>query len=595
MKRLTLALGIIITMALTVTAQGVDGIKRNSSYLYGEGGGVTLQAAKEAALADLIQKISVTVHSDFTSKERELNQDGNVTSDAEYQSIIRSYSTATLTNIKTIVLKPEPDASVFLYIAKSEIDRIFESRVAKAKEFVGNADEALKNGQIDDALRYYYWSYCLVKSLRYPNEAKIFVDGQERSLLAWLPTRIDDVMGKVKVQSRRMADNTYEITATYDGRPVRSMDYTYFDGVDNSPVYSILDGKGLVELRPGMAMDAVQLKLEYEFRGLSRNDSEVEAVVGAMKPAVYRRAYHRVALDSAASPAESTSTDVNGSMQSPLALTNMGTLGTAVMKPVMQALRSGSIEQCRKKFTAEGWEEFSKLMGYGKVTLMDDIHLDYFADGDCVVCRGLPVSCRFNRGRVFNEKLSFYIDSNSKQITHVAMGLGREAMNDVVLGHLDWSEKSRTRIVGFLEDYRTAYATKNLEYLDKVFDDNAVIVLGKRLQVAPQLNKEGYMNNHRVQFTQLTKREFLRNLRRQFQSKDYINLHFSQNRIYQLQKGVERYGIEIKQDYYSSNYGDTGYLTMIFDLTNPDQPVIHVRTWQEQPDPNFGVVSPADF
>lgn len=595
MKRLTLALGIIITMALTVAAQGVDGIKRNSSYLYGEGGGVTLQAAKEAALADLIQKISVTVHSDFTSKERELNQDGNVTSDAEYQSIIRSYSTATLTNVKTIVLKPEPDASVFLYIAKSEIDRIFESRVAKAKEFVGNADEALKNGQIDDALRYYYWSYCLVKSLRYPNEAKIFVDGQERSLLAWLPTRIDDVMGKVKVQSRRTADNTYEITATYDGRPVRSMDYTYFDGVDNSPVYSILDGKGLVELRPGMAMDAVQLKLEYEFRGLSRNDSEVEAVVGAMKPAVYRRAYHRVALDGAASPAESTSTDVNGSMQSPLALTDMGTLGTAVMKPVMQALRSGSIEQCRKKFTAEGWEEFSKLMGYGKVTLMDDIHLDYFADGDCVVCRGLPVSCRFNRGRVFNEKLSFYIDSNSKQITHVAMGLGREAMNDVVLGHLDWSEKSRTRIVGFLEDYRTAYATKNLEYLDKVFDDNAVIVLGKRLQVAPQLNKEGYMNNHRVQFTQLTKREFLRNLRRQFQSKDYINLHFSQNRIYQLQKGVERYGIEIKQDYYSSNYGDTGYLTLIFDLTNPDQPVIHVRTWQEQPDPNFGVVSPADF
>lgn len=595
MKRLTLALGIIITMALTVTAQGVDGIKRNSSYLYGEGGGVTLQAAKEAALADLIQKISVTVHSDFTSKERELNQDGNVTSDAEYQSIIRSYSTATLTNVKTIVLKPEPDASVFLYIAKSEIDRIFESRVAKAKEFVGNADEALKNGQIDDALRYYYWSYCLVKSLRYPNEAKIFVDGQERSLLAWLPTRIDDVMGKVKVQSRRTADNTYEITATYDGRPVRSMDYTYFDGVDNSPVYSILDGKGLVELRPGMAMDAVQLKLEYEFRGLSRNDSEVEAVVGAMKPAVYRRAYHRVALDGAASPAESTSTDVNGSMQSPLALSDMGTLGTAVMKPVMQALRSGSIEQCRQKFTAEGWEEFSKLMGYGKVTLMDDIHLDYFADGDCVVCRGLPVSCRFNRGRVFNEKLSFYIDSNSKQITHVAMGLGREAMNDVVLGHLDWSEKSRTRIVGFLEDYRTAYATKNLEYLDKVFDDNAVIVLGKRLQVAPQLNKEGYMNNHRVQFTQLTKREFLRNLRRQFQSKDYINLHFSQNRIYQLQKGVERYGFEIKQDYYSSNYGDTGYLTLIFDLTNPDQPVIHVRTWQEQPDPNFGVVSPADF
>lgn len=600
MRRLILTLGVILMLALTVPAQGVDGIKRDGNYLYGEGGGVTLQAAKEAALADLIQKISVTVHSDFTSKEREQSQDGNVTSDAEYQSIIRSYSTATLTNVKTIVLKPEPDASVFLYIAKSEIDRIFDSRVAKAKEFVGNADEALKNGQIDDALRYYYWSYCLVKSLRYPNEARIFADGQERSMLAWLPTRIEDVMGKVKVQSRRTDDNTYEITATYDNRPVRSMDYTYFDGVDNSPVYSILDGKGVVELRPGMAMDAVQLKLEYEFRGLSRNDSEVEAVIEAMKPAVYRRAYQRVALGGGAEPASvaqvgNTPAEVKGSMQSPMALADMGALGKAVMEPVMRALRQGNLEQCRQKFTADGWAEFSKLMGYGKVTLMNDIRLDYFADGDQVVCRGLPVNCRFNRGRVFNEKLSFYIDSNSKRITHVAMGLGREAMNDVVLGHTDWSEESRTRIVGFLEDYRTAYAMKDLDYLDKVFDDNAVIVLGKRLQVAPQLNKEGYMTNRRVQFTRLTKQEFLRNLRRQFQSKDYINLHFSQNRIYQLQKGVERYGIEIKQDYYSSNYGDTGYLTLIFDLTDPDRPVIHVRTWQEQPDPNFGVVSPADF
>ena len=55
-------------------------------------------------------------------------------------------------------------------------------------------------------------------------------------------------------------------------------------------------------------------------------------------------------------------------------------------------------------------------------------------------------------------------------------------------------------------------------------------------------------------------------------------------------KGMESYAIQIKQDYYSSNYGDSGYLFLYVDMNDPDNPVIKVRTWQPKPDPNFGLV-----
>ena len=44
---------------------------------------------------------------------------------------------------------------------------------------------------------------------------------------------------------------------------------------------------------------------------------------------------------------------------------------------------------------------------------------------------------------------------------------------------------------------------------------------------------------------------------------------------------------EIKQDYYSSSYGDTGYLFLLVDINDPDKPVISIRTWQPDRNPNI--------
>ena len=57
----------------------------------------------------------------------------------------------------------------------------------------------------------------------------------------------------------------------------------------------------------------------------------------------------------------------------------------------------------------------------------------------------------------------------------------------------------------------------------------------------------------------------------------------------------EVYGIQIRQDYYSINYGDTGYLFLFVDLNDPNNPIIKVRTWQPDRDPDFGLYGLGDF
>ena len=72
-----------------------------------------------------------------------------------------------------------------------------------------------------------------------------------------------------------------------------------------------------------------------------------------------------------------------------------------------------------------------------------------------------------------------------------------------------------------------------------------------------------------------------------FNSNEFINIRFAENDIVKAGKGGEIYGIQIRQDYYSSNYGDTGYLFLMVDLNDPKQPIITVRVWMPERDPDF--------
>ena len=178
--------------------------------------------------------------------------------------------------------------------------------------------------------------------------------------------------------------------------------------------------------------------------------------------------------------------------------------------------------------------------------------------------------------------------------------MGKTAEDDI-LNKGVWDEKSRFAIMNFLENYKTAYALKRLDYISSVFDDDAVIITGTvisrankavSLENQSQISREG---NLIIKKNRQTKDEYLRNLKRCFERNEFVNIRFSNNEVVKLGVGAESYAIQIAQDYYSSTYGDKGYLMLMVDINDPAHPLIKLRTWQPEKDPKFGLYGPGDF
>lgn len=644
-----------LTPVSSIMAQSIDQIKGSSEYLFGEGFGKTTREADDEALRSLISKISISVQSDFSSVEEEVVTNGDLDASTATRSVLSTYSQATLQNTEMIVVKPEPNAEVFRYVKRSEVDRIFESRKAKLLDMLDNAAKARQKGKIDNALRYYYWSYCLLQSL--PNANSVNKDGN--ILVTWIPLQINEILEGIKFVRDIVEDNVVLLTVTYEDEPVTSLDYTYYDGMNWSNIYSASDGMGVVELRPGVSSDNIRVKCEYEYIGESHIDKEIAGVVEIMKGKTFREANKvvgvararregnaagaRMSKESvetnwigsaiALSSDESWSDDeddMRASKQSsgtvssdkssnkveePVAASaskesaETNWLGAVIAAPkseltllsedeaepyrrsmdrLVSAIRQKDYHSVDDLFTPDGLDMYEKLISYGKARILDIPELSFMQVGDEISCRSLPVNFSFNNNnRQFVEHVTFTFTPEGK-IDCLAFGLDDKASDDI-LHHAMWSEYARKILIEFLENYKTAYSLKRLDYLKNVFDDNAVIITGKVVS-RPVGNSEmlnEFSDNKYVQLTRQSKQQYLANLERCFASNEFINIRFADNDVVKAGVGGEVYGIQIKQDYYSSNYGDTGYLFLMVDLNEPKQPVIKVRVWQPERDPNF--------
>ena len=458
-----------------------------------------------------------------------------------------------------MVLKPEPDAEVLMFIKKSEIEKVFASRKAKAIEFIKNADQALADNQIGDALRYYYWAFRLIGSLRYPTEVKVNVDGEQRMATIYLQKKIEDIMRDVKFEyAKAVGPNTFEVKATYKDKPIRSLDFSYFAGRDASST-NIRDGIGIVEMNAGHKPDRMNLKMEYEYSELAEAcDKEMKSVLEATNSTAlpFKQAYSPLVLDAFASSNVKEAKPVIQQSVAPLA-TDKAKITNSLMtkydknffQPIIAAINSGNKASVQNLFTTDGFGEFSKITSYGRVSVLSDMTLDYYASLDgTIVVRGLPVLCRFGTRKSFNETLSFTIDPKTEKISHVSMGIGKQAMDDISMSKEGWDPESRKKLVDFIEDYRTAYAMKDADYLDRVFDDNAVIIIGRcRAQRATNSKEFGYRSNRKVELTQMSKKDFVKRARSIFGNKyiSYINLHFSNCKVSKMKKDREIYGLEL--------------------------------------------------
>lgn len=133
----------------------------------------------------------------------------------------------------------------------------------------------------------------------------------------------------------------------------------------------------------------------------------------------------------------------------------------------------------------------------------------------------------------------------------------------------------RLQILYWVEQFRNAYNKKDIDFMEKVFSEDALIVTGK---VMKRVDCE--IPKPKVEYTKMGKQQYLANLRRVFSNNSYINVHFDDISLVRHGSKPNFYGVTLRQGWSSSNYSDEGIVFIIWDFTDEEHPKILVRTWQ---------------
>lgn len=581
-------------------------LQSDENYLCGLGHGSTLQQASNNALAALAGQISTCVASDFNYLLTSERKDGKVSDNAQVESIIRTYSRTTLKNALELVVSDEPNATVLRYILRADLDKVFEQRRNKVLEYASNAQKYEKEGKVADALSSYYASLALLRSIPDGSDMMIKIGFTDEELLMPLITRnVNDILSNISLKVESIEDyddyRTVILNVTYKGQPAANFNYTYNNGTSRSDVCSAKDGLGDITIPLNTNLQKLDIKADFTCEDVANYDVELRDVLSSTEAVPFRASKMKLERDKSIKPSTANTSIATASISTASAAMSTASALTAsdiylnAMKQIELSIRQRAWDAARDCFTDEGFEMFKSLVGYGNAKILRDPTLDFTVTDEEVICRSIPMSFTFAKNhRTFVEDVVFHFTKDGK-VNEVAFALGKQAVDDI-MGRDRWNIDDRRMMVCFLESYKTAYALKRLDYLRSIFSNDALIITGKI--VKSNGSKEIRPGNMKfVKYTRQTKEQYMKNLEMCFKSNEYVNIHFADNTVRRSSSNPDVYGIQIKQDYFSSTYGDTGYLFLLIDFKKRHEPVIHVRTWQPDKDPNIrdGRIGIQDF
>ena len=168
---------------------------------------------------------------------------------------------------------------------------------------------------------------------------------------------------------------------------------------------------------------------------------------------------------------------------------------------------------------------------------------------------------------------------------------------NVIKSNLELTDlRRRQLILDYVEQFRTAYNQKDINFLNQVFSDDALIITGK---VITTKHAEGF-TSQKIQYNKQSKEQYIKNLKGVFARNSYIKVTFDEIQVMRHPVNPNFYGVTLLQGWTSGKYHDDGYLFLLWDFTNESAPQIHVRTWQPdkiggKPLPKGEVFSLSDF
>lgn len=574
-----------------LTQKEWEAIQNSSNYIIGMGVNANIEEARQSALSDLASKISTKVSSRFNYELINENKGTKVNSESRMKNVINSYSNVTLKNVAEHVVNDKKGYVVYRYMKLSDLNSMFKRRVGLAKKWAKEAIEREKEGKIGDALQGFYWSLALLNSC--PDADLETIGYDEVSMDQDLHRRVKSILDGIKIRAtsvEKESDGQYlTLNVFYNDKPAVNFKYKYVDGKTESEIFTAKDGEGELVIPLSNNLKRLKILAEYECRDEANIHPEIRSAMDFTDPVAFAAAELTVDTKTCETIQKNNFVvevlkEENHPAYEALAEDNIPPFMQTIQS-IEKGITQQNYQSLKNLFTDEGWKMFDGLVHYGNAKLLRSPSVEFLPDKNGgTVCRSFPMSFSFKGNRrTFTEDVVFYMNREGK-VTEVAFGLEKAAVDDI-MNRGQWSQDARQTMVHFLETYKTAYALKRLDYIDGIFSQDALIITGTVVKGTGQKEMQPAKPAH-VKYTRQTKSQYMKSLKNCFASNEYVNIRFADNTVRRSATKPDIYGIQIKQDYYSSTYGDTGYLFLLIDFEKPDAPLIHVRTWQPDIDPN---------
>lgn len=596
------------TIQYNLEAQTLNHIRNSGLYYWGVGTGSNYTSARRNALENLTESISVNIKSEFEQVVEETSDD----IDIYVRSVVTTYSSAVINHYEERVLNEETGSvEVLVYLTREQMGDVFRQREQLIGDFIMMAGRARQDLRIADALRYYYWAIVLARS--HPENTRLrhdFGGGASEPVILGLSDRINRIFSFLNFEiasifeRERPLQKQLHFSISFNNMPVQDLDYTYWVGDGYSGLVNARNGMGVAILDGEAAREftTLRLRVEYQYNNKSHLEPEVQTMLESVEIPYFARAEYRIDVSGQqVMPAIRAAAEIEFSLVE-RDQADYDIYHEAVSN-IIKAIRSGNRNEVEAHFTLEGYHMYSKLIASGDVTVLEPQFdtLRVMRIGDETMVRSIPMLFSYHNNREkFIENVVFTFNDQHR-INSLSFSLGDIAINDILSKPEGFgSEEEKFFLIRFMEDYKTAYSLKRLDYLEAIFDENALIIVGNVVRRAPEPVEKvsgmyASLTKQQIEYIILSKAEFIKRLGRVFTRNEFINLRFEDNQVRKTQRDDKIYGIQIAQHYYSSTYADKGYLFLMIDLNDTLQPKIYVRSWQPEKNPDGSIFGLEDF
>lgn len=140
--------------------------------------------------------------------------------------------------------------------------------------------------------------------------------------------------------------------------------------------------------------------------------------------------------------------------------------------------------------------------------------------------------------------------------------------------------RMRRELLKWVEDFRCYYNERNIAALKKIYSEDALIITGSVVTLRRNVGDGAVRYEQKVNYKVQDKETYLANLEKQFVAKRYLKVEFDHISVVKHGAKPNIYGVTLHQKWSADRYHDEGWLFLLWDFNDPQNPQIHVRTWQ---------------